>query len=158
MWSRNTSSIRPGSSPTAATTSTTRHGGAHSTRPHTFRAQYSSTWRTTSPRNRQEQTDVIRYPRSNTWLRPLDGSESPTTFRSSRTTRRRGHSDRKSTRLNSSHLGISYAVFCLKKKKTEHKLHRHARSVQRDQKQRQPGVLVGTGRADPGRADTKVGL
>src|SRR5256885_10321829 len=28
--------------------------------------------------------------------------------------------DRKSTRLNSSHLVISYAVFCLKKKKTEH--------------------------------------
>src|SRR5437899_8758441 len=27
--------------------------------------------------------------------------------------------DRKSTRLNSSHLGISYAVFCLKKKTTE---------------------------------------
>src|SRR5437899_7397128 len=27
-------------------------------------------------------------------------------------------SDRKSTRLNSSHLGISYAVFCLKKKIT----------------------------------------
>src|SRR5947199_3877336 len=26
------------------------------------------------------------------------------------------HRDRKSTRLNSSHLGISYAVFCLKKK------------------------------------------
>src|SRR5205814_6105803 len=31
---------------------------------------------------------------------------------------RRG-SDRKSTRLNSSHLGISYAVFCLKKKNEE---------------------------------------
>src|ERR1035438_7366618 len=28
----------------------------------------------------------------------------------------RGDLDRKSTRLNSSHLGISYAVFCLKKK------------------------------------------
>src|SRR5256885_2127636 len=28
--------------------------------------------------------------------------------------------DRKSTRLNSSHLVISYAVFCLKKKKTKH--------------------------------------
>src|SRR5262245_66623850 len=28
-----------------------------------------------------------------------------------------GKKDRKSTRLNSSHLGISYAVFCLKKKK-----------------------------------------
>src|SRR5258705_9567389 len=30
---------------------------------------------------------------------------------------RRVRADRKSTRLNSSHLGISYAVFCLKKKK-----------------------------------------
>src|ERR1022692_4163443 len=29
-------------------------------------------------------------------------------------------SDRKSTRLNSSHLVISYAVFCLKKKKNSH--------------------------------------
>src|SRR5258705_9061460 len=29
--------------------------------------------------------------------------------------------DRKSTRLNSSHLGISYAVFCLKKKKNDDK-------------------------------------
>src|SRR5690349_23657332 len=28
----------------------------------------------------------------------------------------RGHGDRKSTRLNSSHVEISYAVFCLKKK------------------------------------------
>src|SRR5437868_8463959 len=28
-----------------------------------------------------------------------------------------GHRDRKSTRLNSSHVSISYAVFCLKKKK-----------------------------------------
>src|SRR2546430_6534673 len=30
---------------------------------------------------------------------------------------RRPHGDRKSTRLNSSHSQISYAVFCLKKKK-----------------------------------------
>src|SRR2546426_8131845 len=30
---------------------------------------------------------------------------------------RAAHPDRKSTRLNSSHLVISYAVFCLKKKK-----------------------------------------
>src|SRR5690625_1027601 len=29
------------------------------------------------------------------------------------------HPDRKSTRLNSSHVAISYAVFCLKKKKKE---------------------------------------
>src|SRR5438128_8183913 len=46
-------------------------------------------------------------------------------------TRRRGGSDRKSTRLNSSHGSISYAVFCLKKKNTadtrlEHdQRHRH---------------------------------
>src|SRR5262245_63938594 len=32
----------------------------------------------------------------------------------------RGRKDRKSTRLNSSHLGISYAVFCLKKKKKKY--------------------------------------
>src|SRR5476651_2807351 len=30
--------------------------------------------------------------------------------------------DRKSTRLNSSHANISYAVFCLKKKKIQHKI------------------------------------
>src|SRR5256885_7990311 len=34
--------------------------------------------------------------------------------------RRRAPRDRKSTRLNSSHLVISYAVFCLKKKNSEH--------------------------------------
>src|SRR5690242_20923359 len=32
-----------------------------------------------------------------------------------------GAQDRKSTRLNSSHMSISYAVFCLKKKKTPQK-------------------------------------
>src|SRR5690625_5466387 len=31
----------------------------------------------------------------------------------------KGQVDRKSTRLNSSHVAISYAVFCLKKKKDE---------------------------------------
>src|SRR5438045_7889260 len=45
-------------------------------------------------------------------------------------------SDRKSTRLNSSHLGISYAVFCLKKKKKKKdrsyiKLHRESKQEQR---------------------------
>src|SRR5947207_7695947 len=34
--------------------------------------------------------------------------------------RREKQSDRKSTRLNSSHTVISYAVFCLKKKKKTH--------------------------------------
>src|SRR5262245_65006320 len=50
--------------------------------------------------------------------------------------RRRGPlafaADRKSTRLNSSHLGISYAVFCLKKKKNNQTLLRQ-RSVTKNQ-------------------------
>src|SRR5690348_17971989 len=37
--------------------------------------------------------------------------------------RRRVQLDRKSTRLNSSHPSISYAVFCLKKKKKKNKKH-----------------------------------
>src|SRR2546426_9391974 len=41
--------------------------------------------------------------------------------------RRAGSRDRKSTRLNSSHLVISYAVFCLKKKKKK-KNQEHMRS------------------------------
>src|SRR5262247_2877303 len=51
--------------------------------------------------------------RSRQWLVRL--------FRAARQSadRRRHSRDRKSTRLNSSHLGISYAVFCLKKKKKE---------------------------------------
>src|SRR5438105_5865527 len=35
--------------------------------------------------------------------------------------------DRKSTRLNSSHEWISYAVFCLKKKKHKHKIKRYVK-------------------------------
>src|SRR3712207_8482320 len=47
--------------------------------------------------------------------------------------------DRKSTRLNSSHANISYAVFCLKKKKKEHRTHRaldylHIRVLRTDRK------------------------
>src|SRR5688572_32104007 len=41
----------------------------------------------------------------------------------SRWSRGPGGRDRKSTRLNSSHSQISYAVFCLKKKKTKKKQH-----------------------------------
>src|SRR5258705_1263921 len=46
------------------------------------------------------------------------GGGVPGLFRDPRDGQRRERGvDRKSTRLNSSHLGISYAVFCLKKKK-----------------------------------------
>src|SRR5256885_5322991 len=40
-----------------------------------------------------------------------------------------GRVDRKSTRLNSSHLVISYAVFCLKKKKIAIKVHNSMRPI-----------------------------
>src|SRR5437899_3419722 len=42
--------------------------------------------------------------------------------------------DRKSTRLNSSHLGISYAVFCLKKKK-QHTAPATTAAIQRTKQQ-----------------------
>src|SRR5947209_16327656 len=38
--------------------------------------------------------------------------------------------DRKSTRLNSSHANISYAVFCLKKKKYSNRIAHHGRTTQ----------------------------
>src|ERR1022692_2546368 len=53
-----------------------------------------------------------------------------------------GAGDRKSTRLNSSHLVISYAVFCLKKKKTA-LLHVHAGLV--DLTLRPPAALTARG-------------
>src|SRR2546429_5808416 len=40
-----------------------------------------------------------------------------------------GRGDRKSTRLNSSHGYISYAVFCLKKKKNKHEPHTEIYSI-----------------------------
>src|ERR1035441_11042145 len=45
--------------------------------------------------------------------------------------------DRKSTRLNSSHLGISYAVFCLKKKKIKAR-EQHPTHPARDQPESPP--------------------
>src|SRR2546426_5042017 len=49
--------------------------------------------------------------------------------------------DRKSTRLNSSHLVISYAVFCLKKKSTRAEL--RPRVVDRIEQTTRPKVLGG---------------
>src|SRR3712207_8126842 len=46
-------------------------------------------------------------------------------FEVSRGAERAARLDRKSTRLNSSHANISYAVFCLKKKQAHHS-HEHA--------------------------------
>src|SRR3712207_8070065 len=50
---------------------------------------------------------------------------------------RLGDEDRKSTRLNSSHANISYAVFCLKKNAVDaDQVHRHERQVEADERQR----------------------
>src|SRR6266540_6754759 len=43
--------------------------------------------------------------------------------------------DRKSTRLNSSHITISYAVFCLKKKKKKKKNFKHKKKKKKKKKQ-----------------------
>src|SRR5439155_26487035 len=45
--------------------------------------------------------------------------DGPAVVRRRCTVRTRHRVDRKSTRLNSSHVAISYAVFCLKKKKNQ---------------------------------------
>src|SRR5690349_23929641 len=46
--------------------------------------------------------------------------------------------DRKSTRLNSSHVEISYAVFCLKKKKKNQTVHVE---ICEQQRSRQPSIV-----------------
>src|SRR5690606_37138982 len=48
---------------------------------------------------------------------PARNRQEPLRRRARRRSLQVGHPDRKSTRLNSSHVKISYAVFCLKKKK-----------------------------------------
>src|SRR2546426_5853386 len=53
----------------------------------------------------------------------------PKRWKAGRSTRLRPWKDRKSTRLNSSHLVISYAVFCLKKKKKIYKKNHRKRTI-----------------------------
>src|SRR5215472_5609986 len=50
-----------------------------------------------------------------------------------------GTVDRKSTRLNSSHLGISYAVFCLKKKKKKKKRERKGKKKKERRERKREG-------------------
>src|SRR5256885_2531165 len=60
-------------------------------------------------------TTLFRSPGSGPGLRPTGSAPAPAACRGAGALAAR---DRKSTRLNSSHLVISYAVFCLKKKMT----------------------------------------
>src|SRR2546426_8025407 len=64
-------------------------------------------------------------------LRNTGALASATILRRTYSNHRRTAGDRKSTRLNSSHLVISYAVFCLKKKKkTYQKKYRRVQVVE----------------------------
>src|SRR6266566_8977149 len=62
-------------------------------------------------------------------LRPAAARHTPPPWWTARRARRR---DRKSTRLNSSHLVISYAVFCLKKNNKTQPLNRPDAPAARD--------------------------
>src|SRR5439155_6443356 len=53
-----------------------------------------------------------------------------------RASNRSSGKDRKSTRLNSSHVAISYAVFCLKKKKKKKKINALKKKKKKYRKQR----------------------
>src|SRR2546430_13105972 len=69
-----------------------------------------------------------------TLIAPCDGRGKPLGPAAEGRARILAHEDRKSTRLNSSHSQISYAVFCLKKKKNTrniHSSHRHTHHARR---------------------------
>src|SRR5256885_6118564 len=61
--------------------------------------------------------ESIRHSTRKFTRQPTPAAAPPSTWRISPVTKEADSRDRKSTRLNSSHLVISYAVFCLKKKK-----------------------------------------
>src|SRR3712207_6950970 len=72
---------------------------------------------------------ALRKARSRSWCLHSSAARGGGASTAGRDALRRGPScplpgagDRKSTRLNSSHANISYAVFCLKKKKNVHNL------------------------------------
>src|SRR3712207_8193131 len=69
------------------------------------------------PRFPPPRTPPWRTPRHRGTPPPANSSRAPL-----HTDRTPDGRDRKSTRLNSSHANISYAVFCLKKKKKQHYL------------------------------------
>src|SRR5699024_11299223 len=62
-------------------------------------------------------TDTVMSQRFSSAPSTTSTGWTPTKNRATSSAGRRSGSDRKSTRLNSSHVSISYAVFCLKKKK-----------------------------------------
>src|SRR5215469_17082909 len=65
---------------------------------------------------------------------PAAGSAPPCAWRRCMARVARSAADRKSTRLNSSHVEISYAVFCLKKKKKKKKKNKKKKKKKKKEK------------------------
>src|SRR5437868_12537132 len=81
---------------------------------HSFPTRRSSDLRTTSCVVSTLWSAVGDFCHPCSWTCGSRGRFAPVSFRTTRL-----NPDRKSTRLNSSHVSISYAVFCLKKKKKQ---------------------------------------
>src|SRR6185295_19979281 len=79
------------------------------------------------------------FPYTTLFRSPWDGGVVIATMRRHAYSTARG--DRKSTRLNSSHANISYAVFCLKKKKKKHNVFILTKKKIIQQKAIYPGIL-----------------
>src|SRR3712207_8500328 len=85
---------------------------------------YTTLFRSWSDRARATPTETAKAAPPNRWRHDEHGHEDghavacAARCRQPRSDPRARRADRKSTRLNSSHANISYAVFCLKKKKT----------------------------------------
>src|SRR5438874_4761256 len=73
---------------------------------------YTTLFRSVAWREETAANPPARFKGREYWARPVPGFGDPKARH-----RPRPILDRKSTRLNSSHVEISYAVFCLKKKK-----------------------------------------
>src|SRR5256885_6670687 len=83
---------------------------------------YTTLFRSITKSFRSQKISGLRWPFSpvECALRLEGGSREENRMREERRVRQIRKGDRKSTRLNSSHLVISYAVFCLKKKNNTH--------------------------------------
>src|SRR2546426_9149202 len=80
---------------------------------------YTTLFRSHTEEKREDCADPCRQDSSAPWARYPSRRTWHIGSRSCGWIRRWQREDRKSTRLNSSHLVISYAVFCLKKKKNK---------------------------------------
>src|SRR3712207_6914073 len=74
---------------------------------------YTTLFRSRPARCSSHEKTPVAWP----WYLSSDASSEKTDSKSATSPDCRAQRDRKSTRLNSSHANISYAVFCLKKKK-----------------------------------------